>query len=81
MSDPAAPVTPVTTATTAHSAGAPGHGPEPHDTEAHGDGHGPDDHAHVDEPLGPIDWAAWAVGASGVAIGLIMWGCFAFATS
>jgi len=35
----------------------------------------------MDVPLGPIDWPAWGAGALGVAVGLIIWFCFAFATS
>jgi hypothetical protein len=44
-------------------------------------GHEHDDHAHMDVPLGPVDWAQWAAGTTGVALGLITWFCFAFATS
>jgi hypothetical protein len=54
---------------------------EPHGSEDHGEAHGHDDHAHVDVPLGPVDWIAWSAGVLGVAIGLAMWGVFAFATS
>ena len=56
---------------------------EPHGAADHAmdPGHEHDDHGHMDVPLGPIDWPAWGAGAFGVALGLIMWSCFAFATS
>jgi hypothetical protein len=60
------------------------HGPaEPHGSGDHAadPGHEHDDHGHMDVPLGPVDWVAWVTGAFGVALGLIMWFCFAFATS
>jgi len=46
----------------------------PHGSTAdHGDdGHGHDDHAHVSEALGPIDWTMWGVGLLGVAVALAM---------
>jgi hypothetical protein len=45
-----------------------------------------DEHGHVDpldeeEPLGPIDVAAWGAGALGVLIGLVVAFCFALATT
>jgi hypothetical protein len=44
----------------------------------HGGGHGgADDHA---EALGPVDLAMWGVGVLGVAVGLLVCLCFAFAT-
>jgi hypothetical protein len=54
---------------------------EPHGAGDHGETHGHDDHGHMDVPLGPIDWIAWAAGVLGVAIGLVMWGVLAFATA
>lgn len=43
-------------------------------TTDHGDGHGHDDHGHVSEPLGPIDWPMWGVGVLGVLAALaIVW--------
>jgi hypothetical protein len=53
---------------------------EPHGAGDHGGDHGHDDHGHVDEPLGPIDVAAWGVGILGVAVGLATAFCFALAT-
>ncbi|MEW5991899.1 MAG: hypothetical protein AB1736_11220 [Chloroflexota bacterium] len=54
--------------------------PDPHASDAmvgphaspddHGGDHGHDDHAHADEPLGPIDVPAWGAGALGIAAGL-----------
>lgn len=38
--------------------------------------HEMDEHA---EPLGPIDIPAWAAGAAGVALGLVVAACLAFA--
>jgi hypothetical protein len=38
-----------------------------------------DDHAHMGEPLGPIDATAWAVGVLGVVLGLVVALCFAAA--
>ena len=57
------------------------------DAHATDDHHAPsdrgDDHDHVDdeEPLGPIDRAAWGAGVLGVVIGLVIAVCFALATS
>ena len=42
--------------------GAVGH----HATDDHGEDHGHDDHAHAEEPLGPIDVWAWGAGALGI---------------
>jgi hypothetical protein len=43
-------------------------------TEDHGDGHGHDDHGHVSEALGPIDWTMWGVGVLGVVAALaVVW--------
>ncbi len=51
-----------------------------HDIGDHGDDGGHDDHAHVEEPLGPIDLAAWGAGLLGVAVAAVMIVCFALAT-
>ncbi len=53
----------------------------PHGADDHGDapGHEHDDHAHPEEPLGPIDWRAYGAGALGLAIGLLMAATFAVA--
>jgi hypothetical protein len=40
--------------------------------------HDMDEH---DEPLGPLDIPAWAAGAAGVALGLVVAACLAFATT
>ena len=48
--------------TTSHAdLDTPGHdgAVEHHLTDDHGGDHGHDDHAHGEEPLGPIDVAAW----------------------
>ena len=62
---------------------APGHAGAVahHLTEDHGDDHGHDDHGHVEEPLGPVDVAAWGAGVLGVAIGLAVAVCFGLATA
>ena len=52
----------------------------PHGAGDHGDDHGPDDHAHAEEALGPVNVAAWGAGAIGIAIGLVVGLCFAVAT-
>lgn len=54
---------------------------DPHATDAPGDEHGHDDHAHTDAALGPIDVAAWGAGVVGVVIALAIAFCFALATS
>ena len=62
---------------------APGHAGAVahHSTDDHGDDHGHDDHGHVEEPLGPVDVAAWGAGVLGVAIGLAVALCFVLATA
>jgi len=50
-----------------HATDAPGH-------DDHGAGHG-------DEPLGPVDVAAWGAGLVGIAISLVIGACFVLATS
>jgi hypothetical protein len=51
---------------------------------AHDDGHGTAaGHGGAgghDEALGPVDLAMWGVGVLGVAVGLLVCLCFAFAT-
>jgi hypothetical protein len=68
-----------------HADDAPGHAGAVahHSTDDHGDDHGHDDHAHPDaeEPLGPIDVVAWGACILGIAIGLVIAVCFAWATS
>ncbi|HEY7937402.1 MAG TPA: hypothetical protein VID26_09785 [Candidatus Limnocylindrales bacterium] len=52
-----------------------------HDPAHHGqDDHGQDDHGHGEEALGPIDITMWGVGILGVALGLLVAICAAFAT-
>ena len=59
---------------TDHASGA-------HDSGSHGasaaGGHGHED----EEELGAFDVVAWTFGAAGVVIALIMWACFAIATT
>lgn len=52
-----------------------------HDTDDHGGDHGHDDRAQGEEPLGPIDTAAWGAGALGVILGLAITVCFVLATA
>lgn len=52
-----------------------------HLPDDHGEDHGHDDHAHGGEDtLGAIDTAAWAAGAAGIVIGLVIAAAFALAT-
>jgi hypothetical protein len=44
------------------------------------DAPGHDDHAHAEEPLGPLDVAAWGAAALGVIFGLVIAACFVIAT-
>jgi hypothetical protein len=66
-----------------HATDVPGHAGAVahHTTDDHGDDHGHDDHAHAEEPLGPIDGAAWGAGVAGVLIGVAIAACFVLATS
>lgn len=66
-----------------HDTDVPGHvdAESHHVTSDHGDDHGHDDHAHAEEPLGPIDVAAWGAGLLGVIAGLLVAACFVLATS
>ena len=66
-----------------HADDAPGHAGavSHHLPDDHGEDHGHDDHAHgADDALGPIDTAAWAAGAVGIAIGLVIAAAFAIST-
>jgi hypothetical protein len=66
-----------------HASDAPGHdgsGGLHHDLADHGDDGEHDDHAHAEEPLGPIDVRAWGAGILGLAIGTAIAACFAIAT-
>jgi hypothetical protein len=57
-----------------------GHDPA-HPNSDHGDGdHGHADHGDSPELLGPIDVPMWSVGLLGVALGLLVAVCVAFAT-
>jgi hypothetical protein len=59
---------------------AGGHDPA-HPATDHGqDDHGHGDHGHGEEALGPIDITMWGVGILGVALGLLVAICAAFAT-
>jgi len=53
-----------------------------HLPDDHGQDQGHDDHAHGEqaEALGPIDTAAWAAGAAGVLVGLVIAAAFALST-
>jgi hypothetical protein len=42
----------------------------------HGETHGHDDHGHEGEELGPIDRLAWAMGALGIMLGLVVAAAF-----
>ena len=54
----------------------------PHgDSMDHGDAHGHDDHAHASTDLGPIDRTAWAMGALGIMLGLVVAAAFLAAGS
>ncbi len=52
-----------------------------HDLADHGDDGEHDDHADGEEPLGPIDVAAWGAGLLGLVIGVVIAACFVLATS
>jgi hypothetical protein len=47
----------------------------------HGDTHGHDDHAHEGMALGPVDRLAWAMGALGIFLGLVVAAAFVAAGS
>lgn len=66
-----------------HADDAPGHAGAVahHETTDHGDDHGHDDHAHVEDTLGPIDLAAWGAGALGLGIAIVMAACFVLVTN
>ena len=66
-----------------HADDAPGHTGSTglhHDVTDHGDDGEHDDHAHPEEPLGPIDLRAWGAGIAGIAIGAVVIACFAITT-
>ena len=69
--------------TDTNAADAPGHAGvvAHHATDDHGDDHGHDDHADDEEPLGPIDRAAWGAGLLGVGIAVVIAFCFVLATA
>lgn len=54
------------------------HGAAAHD--AHGTGHGHDEHGHEASSLGPIDWKMWGVGVVGVVVAVIIVAGFVAAT-
>jgi hypothetical protein len=47
----------------------------------HGTDHGHDDHAHAGIELGPIDRTAWAMGALGILLGLLIAAAFLAASN
>lgn len=52
----------------------------PHGAGDHGANHGNGDHGHPDDGvLGPVHLAAWAAGALGIALGLVVAGALALA--
>jgi hypothetical protein len=64
-----------------HAAHDPAHPDTDHGHDDYGAGaHGGDTHAHSGEALGPIDVTMWGVGVVGVALGLLVAVCVAFAT-
>lgn len=65
-----------------HADDVPGHAGavDHHQTDDHGDDAEHDDHAHTEEPLGPIDVPAWGAGILGVALGLAVALAFMLAT-
>jgi hypothetical protein len=66
-----------------HAADAPGHAGSAglhHDTADHGDDGEHDDHAHPEEPLGPLDLRAWGAALLGVVVAAIIVAGFALAT-
>ena len=66
-----------------HDADSPGHegAVAHHALDDHGEEHGHDDHAHLDEmPLGPMDVIAWGAGVLGVVLGLAVALAFALST-
>lgn len=51
------------------------------DPVGHGGAHGSQHDGHEEEPLGPVDLAAWGAGLLGVAAGLVVVFCFMLATA
>jgi hypothetical protein len=62
------------------TADATGHPSDPHGSGDPVGADGADEHDH-EETLGPVDWPAWTIGAAGVAVGCVMWLCFAAGTA
>jgi len=74
-----------TTMSDTHGTGEHAHVPDVHGTSHavegahgstadHGDDHGHDDHGHVSESLGPVDWPMWGAGVLGVLAALaVVW--------
>jgi len=60
---------------TGHTDTVPAHGAAGDHADAHGH-----DAGHGEEPLGPIDVAAWGAGGFGVVIGIAIAACFVLAT-
>jgi hypothetical protein len=48
--------------------------------DAHGTGHGHDEHGHAVDALGPIDWTMWSVGLLGVIMAVVVAAGFAAAS-
>jgi hypothetical protein len=67
----------VTTSADQHATDAPGHAGAVAHHET-GD-HGHDDQAHGEEPIGPIDIAAWGAGALGLLVAIVIAACFVLA--
>jgi hypothetical protein len=65
-----------------HADDVPGHAGavDHHKTDDRGDDTEHDDHAHAEEPLGPIDVPAWGAGVVGVLLGLAVALAFWMAT-
>ena len=65
-----------------HADDVPGHegAVDHHSPDDHGDDAEHDDHAHAEEPLGPIDVQIWGAGVAGVMLGLAVVWAFMMAT-
>jgi ABC-type Zn2+ transport system substrate-binding protein/surface adhesin len=66
-----------------HADDVPGHegADDHHRADDHGEDTEHDDHAHAEEPLGPIDVPAWSAGVAGVLLGLAVAVAFILATN
>jgi hypothetical protein len=66
-----------------HAHDVPGHesAVNHHSAVDHGVDPEHDDHAHAEEPLGPIDVSAWGAGVVGVLLGLAVAVAFLLATN